>query len=181
VNAAGVRGVAAGPAGSASAPLRTYNTWANAELVKLLRGFWDFDALHSFEGMEAFHADLVASVESAWLAHGFPSLARHQSYRLSDSFTKWMRIGSTSRLQIARAVHDFGHVIVNGPTLNLLERLCNDVPTYSTRMALEDTLRATGKFKPLCESFVVSMVGRRSRLTSSPVMHTLQAHRYRHL
>jgi hypothetical protein len=153
VNAAGIRGVAAGPAGSASAPLRTYNTWANAELVKLLRGVWDFDALHSLEGMEAFHADLITSVESAWLAHGFPSLARHQSYRLSDSFIKWMRIGSTSRPQIARAAHDFGHVIVNGPTLNLLERLCNDVPTYSTRMAPDDTITSYRKIQAIVREF----------------------------
>jgi len=138
VNAAGIRGVTAGPAGSASAPLRTYNTWANAELIKLLHGFWDFDLLLSCEGMEAFHADLVESVESSWLSRGFPALARNQSYRLCDSFIKWMRIGAKSRPQIARAVHDFGHVVVNGPTLELLGRLCDELPSFTTQMATAD-------------------------------------------
>jgi len=139
VNAAGIRGVAAGPAGSATAPLSSYDTWANAELVKLLRGFWALGAMQSSEGMEALHAYLVESVESFWLSRGFPALARHQSYRLCDSFIKWMRVGAKSRPQIARAVHDFAHIVVNVPTLKLLERLCDNLPSYSTQMAIEDT------------------------------------------
>jgi hypothetical protein len=153
VNAAGIRGVAAGPAGSATAPLSSYITWANAELVKLLRGFWDFDALHSFEGMAAFHADLVASAGSYWLSRGFPALARHQSYRLCDSFIKWMRIGAKSRPQIARAVHDFGHVVINAPTLELLERLCDNLPSYSTQMAPLDTTASYQQIQAIVREF----------------------------
>jgi hypothetical protein len=153
VNAAGIRGVAAGPAGSATAPLRTYNTWANAELVKLLRGFLDLGALQSFEGMEAFHAYLVESVESFWLSSGFPSLSRHQSYRLCDSFIKWMRIGAKSRPQIARAVHDFGHIVVNGPTLELLKRLCDNLPSYSTQMAPQDTAASYQQIQAIAREF----------------------------
>ncbi|QIE22960.1 hypothetical protein [Caballeronia sp. SBC2] len=153
VNAAGIRGVAAGPAGSATAPLSSYNTWANAELVKLLRGFWDLSALQSVEGMGAFHAYLVESVESFWLSRGFPALARHQSYRLCDSFIKWMRVGAKSRPQIARAVHEFGHVVVNGPTLELLERLCDKLPSYSTQMAPQDTTASYHQIQAIVREF----------------------------
>jgi hypothetical protein len=153
VNAAGIRGVAAGPAGSATAPLSTYNTWANAEFVKLLRGFWDLGALQSFEGMEAFHAYLVESVESFWLSRGFPSLSRHQSYRLCDSFIKWMRVGAKSRPQIARAVHDFGRIVLNGPTLELLERLCDNLPSYSTQMAPDDTTASYQQIQAIAREF----------------------------
>lgn len=56
VDHAGTRGIGTGHRGDANGPLAAYNAWANAQLVKLVRGVWDINSFASFLGFETWHA-----------------------------------------------------------------------------------------------------------------------------
>ncbi|MDN7856288.1 hypothetical protein [Burkholderia cepacia] len=76
VDRASIRGIGTGHRGETNGPLAAYNAWANAQLVKLIRGVWHIASFASVSGFETWHALLLESAEAYWEMRRYPALPR---------------------------------------------------------------------------------------------------------
>jgi hypothetical protein len=83
----------------------------------------------SFAGFETRRALLLEFAEAYWQTRGFSQLPRNQAFRLVDSFIKRLRTRAGGRPELAQAIRKHGHIIVNGPTLDMVGELRKTVPT----------------------------------------------------
>ncbi|CAN0622922.1 conserved protein of unknown function [Burkholderia multivorans] len=153
VDHTGIRGIGTGHRGDSNGPLTAYNAWANAQLVKLIRGGWDIALFASLSSFETWHALLLESVEAYWEMRGYGALPRGQAYRMVDSFVKWLRTRADGRPVLAQAIFEHGHIIVNGPTLDALHRVCANVPVWSTQMTPAETSASYSEIQELVREF----------------------------
>jgi hypothetical protein len=93
-----------------------------------IRGVWDIASFAPFSGFKTWHALLLQSVEGYWEMREYPALPRSQAYRMFDSFINWLRTRADGRPVLAQAIFEHGHIIVNGPTLDALHRVCTTFP-----------------------------------------------------
>ncbi|HWT35637.1 MAG TPA: hypothetical protein VN289_05110, partial [Paraburkholderia sp.] len=121
-----------GPAGYARSAYEIYNNWV-AEMLKQLRNLRDDGTLTetidaSQASFDAWHRDLVNSLDDYWREHAHPDfpLTRRQLHKLVDLAVKWLRIKVPSETR--DAIEQRGHTTLSGPTMERLGPLLGEEP-----------------------------------------------------
>jgi hypothetical protein len=108
-----------------------YEAWV-AQLVKRFKaGEFDFDAINTPQGFEAFHASLVDGAKAFWAARGLEAQSHHVILLLIDSAVKFFRRTDNDRWPVLhQAVRTYGHAVLNEPGQSLLKELFTDEKRY---------------------------------------------------
>jgi hypothetical protein len=116
-----------------------YEAWV-ARLVKQFKSSeFDFDALNTPEGFEAFHASSVEDIQAYWAARGLEAQPHHAVFFMVDSAVKFFRRTDNNRWPVLhQAVRKYGHTVLNEPSQSLLKELFADEKRYTSAGTTEE-------------------------------------------
>lgn len=143
---------------SAAETKEAYEAWV-AQLVKRFkRGEFDFDAINTLQGFEAFHASLVDGAKALWDARGLEAQSHHVMLLLTDSAVKYLRRTDNDRWPVLhQAVRTYGHTVLDEPGQSLLKELFDDEKRYipgGTSEEIEASYKAQqARIRDFCEQY----------------------------
>jgi len=143
---------------STDVPKEAYEAWV-ARLVKRFKAAeFDFDAINTPEGFEAFHASLVEDNKTCWAARGLEAPSHHVVLFMVDSALKFFRRTDNNRWPVLhQAVRRYGHTVLNERAQSLLKELFADEKRYisaGTTDEIDTSYKAQqARIRDFCEQY----------------------------
>lgn len=135
-----------------------YEAWV-ARLVKQFKASeFDFDALDTPEGFEAFHASLVEDIQACWAARGLDAQSHHVVLLMVDSAVRFFRRTDNNRWPVLhQAVRKYGHTVLNELSQSLLKEIFADEKRYlsaGTAEEIDASYKARqARIRDFCEQY----------------------------